>query len=713
LPVTSSIRVTETAAANASVVEGLRFNPGSEVLRELRRIGVSTPKFDGREDKAIIRAADQLFAGRYILREPAITVTLPFDGSEEVFGIAGWDLKLCSFIVPALLARAFDITKDTQYLDAAVDYIVAWAAFESSLLIPRGYIFNDHATATRAIIVTDVWRLYRGSPSYDDTVANELLRYVQRLRQLLSKPEFFEFRTNHGFMQSLSLLHLSIAFPALEGTNNYTSLAVNRLVAQLPYHVNSEGIILEHSAGYHHNGLHRLTAAWRYLGILNIPVPEELALRYEKSLDVNVQLLRPDRTLPLFGDTRTREYGLYPVAKFEEDSRIVNRTVTVDPAEAKPEPSMIAPAAGLAVFWSGLDAWPTAERLSQTVVHWGNFVTQSHKHADEMSISLWAVGQQWVRGIGTWPYGKSRRRAIGWRSSNAPHWLDEPGLVERDAVLESRSTGDEVEFLELVRRNIDGSEIRRQLVLVGGKHWIALDSYHTDTPREAEVLWRFSPDLSVERARGNGVFRAESADGSSLEVQLLGNEDWAIESDLNGEAQWNTGVVFDRELISSPAIRGTSSGTDLAIATAFSIGASEAQSGSSLQWQSNEEWSLSLGRGPGKALRVERQANNLAVKRSDQMTQNLRILSVDDEATVLAQEEKAFLQMQAKYGQPIQFRIEQRVKVSIAVMLATLLQWLAFFLVRTWLSRMWVATLTLSIACWIGVCLFLNLQFLA
>ena len=238
LPVASSIRVTETAAANASVVEGLRFNPGSEVLRELRRIGVSTPKFDGREDKAVIRAADELFAGRYTLREPAITVTLPFDGSEEVFGIAGWDLKLCSFIVPALLARAFDITQDTQYLDAAVDYIVAWAAFESSLLIPRGYIFNDHATATRAIIVTDVWRLYRGSPSYEDTVANELLRYVQRLRQLLSKPELFEFRTNHGFMQSLSLLHLSVAFPALEGTNDYTSLAVNRLVAQLPYHVN-------------------------------------------------------------------------------------------------------------------------------------------------------------------------------------------------------------------------------------------------------------------------------------------------------------------------------------------------------------------------------------------------------------------------------------------------------------------------------------------
>jgi hypothetical protein len=57
--------------------------------------------------------------------------------------------------------------------------------------------------------------------------------------------------------------------------------------------------------------------------------------------------------------------------------------------------------------------------------------------------------------------------------------------------------------------------------------------------------------------------------------------------------------------------------------------------------------------------------------------------------------------------------LERRVKVSIAVVLTTLLQWLAFFFVRTWLPRIWTATLTLSIACWIGVCLFLNLQFLA
>jgi hypothetical protein len=713
LPVTSSIDVTQSEATPAAIVEELRRSPGSDVLRELRHIGVGAPKFGVWKDDEIIKAANDLFTGQYTLEGQSVPVTVPFDGSSEKFGVPGWDLDLCSFIVPALLARAFEVSKNTRYLDGAVDYIVAWAAFESSLFVPRGLVFNDHATAARAIVVSEVWRLYRGGPSYEDATANELLHYVRRIRQLLSKPELFEYRTNHGFMQSLSLLHLSLAFPVLEYTDGYASLAVDRLFSQLPYHLSTEGVILEHSAGYHLNGLHRLAAVWRYLGLLNQPVPDELVNRYEKSLEVAIQLLRPDRTLPPIGDTRTRQYGQYPVASFADEPRIARHIDNVDLEGTRPEPSFVAPAAGLSVFWSGLDTWPTAEGLSQTVVHWGNFDTQSHKHADEMGISLWAGGKQWIRGIGSWPYDKSRRRATGWRSSNAPHWLNEPRLGERDTVLEGRGSGDTSEFLELARRNIDGSEFRRQLILLDGNHWIVLDSYHSDTPREAEVLWRFSPELILESAAGSSVYFVESADDSSLGIHLVANKDWTIESDASGSAEWNTGVESNREIVPSPAIRGTSIGKDLVIAAVFSIGNSQTDKGSSLQWRSNDKWSLSLEQNRGTALRLERRGGNLTVTSAERITRVLRILPVGRESNSLAQEEESFLQMQKKYGRPIQFRLERRVKVSAAVVLVTLLQYLVFVFIRQRFPRMLGAALTLSAACWLGLCLFLHLSFLA
>jgi hypothetical protein len=713
LPVASTIHVSDGSRPTQRVVARLRTNPSPDILRELRRVGASAPYFDAYDDGKIIAAADELFAGRFDLVDPPIAITLPFDGSKESFGIPGWDLQLSSFVVPALLARAYDITTEAAYLDGAVDYVIAWADFESSLLVPRGYVFNDHATAARAIVLTEVWRLYRDSPVYREDSAIDLVQYADRLRHLLSKPKFFEFRTNHGLMQSLSLLHLSIAFPELENTDRYTSLATKRLLSQVSYYLSAEGVILEHSAGYHHNGLRRLAAAWRYLGMLNVPVPDDLARRYERALDINVQLLRPDKTLPLFGDTGTNIHDSYPVAFLEHETGIASRLIVDDAKEGKPQRTTIAQAAGLAIFWSGLDSWPASAQLSQTVVHWGNFITQSHKHADEMGISIWASGHQWVRSIGGWPYDRSRSAATGWRSSNAPHWLGESRLAERETVLAGRATGDRLEFVEMVRSNKDGSTIRRQLLLIDGSHWLVVDDYRADKPRTAELLWRFAPDLSIEDTSKNQMFRIRSSNGVSLWAQLLGNEPWAIEADPDGTAAWNSGVVFDGEIVASPAIRGTSAGRELALATVITSHTETEIDQADFSWQSNQEWTLDIGSDGRGILRVERRASDLTISNSGNTARKLSIVSADADVQTLAAEENAFSRMKAKFGKPVSFRLERRMKISIAVVLAMLLQWLVFSFVEARLPKMRAATLALSFASWAGLCLFLQLYFLA
>jgi hypothetical protein len=120
-PVTSIIDVVATEQVSAAALEELRHSPKDEVLRELHQIGVSVPKFGAWERDQILSAADELFMGRYTLGGKSIAVTLPFDGTKEVFDVPGWDLDLCSFIVPALLAHAFEISQDTRYVKAAVD----------------------------------------------------------------------------------------------------------------------------------------------------------------------------------------------------------------------------------------------------------------------------------------------------------------------------------------------------------------------------------------------------------------------------------------------------------------------------------------------------------------------------------------------------------------------------------------------------------------
>jgi hypothetical protein len=232
-------------------------------------------------------------------------------------------------------------------------------------------------------------------------------------------------------------------------------------------------------------------------------------------------------------------------------------------------------------------------------------------------------------------------------------------------------------------------------------------------PREAEVLWRFSPGAILKKDVGSESFRLQSGLGSHFNARFISNEEWKIEPDPDGEAQWNSGVVSDRVIVPSPAIRGTSFGTDLAIAAVFSTGELGDYDGSNLQWQSSEEWGMSLGLIPGTKLRVSRKGNELHVMSVDDEVEVVRLDAVDDASNALEQENQAYLAMSERYGEPIKFNVERRVKVSIAVVLAALFQVLIIVFVWIWLTTHWVATLGLSSICWIGLCLFLQFSFLA
>ena len=77
----------------------------------------------------------------------------------------------------------------------------------------------------------------------------------------------------------------------------------------------------------------------------------------------------------------------------------------VEPGPSQARATSIYPAAGYAVWWHGLDAWPDASRLSQTVITWSNYPSRAHKLADDMSVLVWAGGRAWLTNTGYWPYG--------------------------------------------------------------------------------------------------------------------------------------------------------------------------------------------------------------------------------------------------------------------------------------------------------------------
>jgi hypothetical protein len=195
-------------------------------------------------------------------------------------------------------------------------------------------------------------------------------------------------------------------------------------------------------------------------------------------------LTRPDRTVPAFGNT---DHAPLPPDEAVDASRPPARAVNLFAA------------AGYAVWWHGLGAWPDAARLSQTVVTWSSFPSRAHKLADDMSVLVWSGGRNWITNTGYWPYGvDGYDDANGWRGSNAPHVRGErrapPGATTLARVGEAAG----VQGIELQRRAEGGVELRRQIVALDGDTWIIADSATGPSDVEVDTLWTTMPGSRVQ-----------------------------------------------------------------------------------------------------------------------------------------------------------------------------------------------------------------------
>lgn len=697
-------------------VERLRVFPTDSVLGEIDGFALGVITFNDLEAQSIIAMADDVFHGRFSFYGTDYSVNVPFRKNDDLFGMSTWHLRLSGFIVPGLLIRAYEVSGDDKYLHAAVDYVIDWADFESSLLIPRGTIFNDHATAARAVVTTKIWRLYRVSRIFSVSEATHLLQYVEKLSRLLQDTRLYEYQSNHGLMQNLALLHIAVAFPILHESDRNIEVGTSRLMAQLRYYVNVEGVILEHSTGYHHQFLSGLSAAWRYLALLGRPVPAEMAGRYERAFKFDANMIRPDGTLPPIGDTRDIPYGIVQKSPLD-DELIASSLVPVSVNEAwRPDHVYLAPAAGYAVIWNGLEYWPSIDDLSQTALVWANFPGDSHKHADELSVTIWSDGNQWVRGLGYWPYISSRPEAVGWRSSNAPHWLGESSLKERSSFLTGYTIDESLTFVDIIRRNAKGDSVRRQVAILDAGVWLVLDNFESESSGEVELIWKFSPDLTMEKRSPQSYSVISKLGPQALTVDFSLPAKSKIEPDYDGHAKWNDGLVSGYDIVEAPAIRLVSGASSPVLNTVFRLrdkASTNTVTRPDFTWKSPEQWKLVLDSGSDQQIAIQRNGDRLGFSGPGEAGLSLDISSTDLEQTRNARRQavEAFEEASRRYGRPFRPSLERRIKLTIAIVVLAIAQLLVFFAVPTRWRFGGPAAGMLTLAGWVALSLFIGLHF--
>ena len=546
------------ALLTSAAVDRARTVPGTSVLTEVAAMHLGAVPVD---PGSAVFIADQILRGSLNLPgfEPMI-LTLPFSENDLVRGLPTFQLAVASLVSADILLDAYRAAGHEAYFQQARDIIVSFARHESSQWVDLGLMWNDHAIAARIPVLVKFWLHYRIHPSFDPAVAQAVLNLVSRSAQMLAKPSFYAWRTGHGIVSNAALLQIAVAFPELSEVATIQRIATERFSKHLTYWINEEGVTLLHSAGYHSQGLFGMML--RLYTLNDIRISENWWARYTKAITFDLQLRRPDDTLPMFGDTLStpRELGKITTRNYSDD--------TAGPLSARIPTAPVNtfasyPVAGHAIWWDGLTpSDPTHAKAAQTVATWSYHPGLGHKMADELSMVLWAGGRTWLTNAGYWPYGMAGRDdAESWGASNAPHILGEAKQSARYSRLRNLGQGGGMSFIDLERTGPAGFTVRRQIIRLANHHsWVVVDNSLDSSTQTIATHWTLYPDLSATHLAGSDQYEITAPDSRwRMQLSFAGSPGHQTAMASGQKSPFAGWVVMDRTPTPAPVIVVTQS----------------------------------------------------------------------------------------------------------------------------------------------------------
>lgn len=626
-------------------VEAARSTP-DEAARERARSLTLAGELKKRSTTETLARANDVLEGRLALAgRPAVQIRSD-DWWADPFQDPTWQLELQSLEHARTLLTAWSLTRRPEYLERARDIVLSWIGFDRWWPFGGGFMWNDHAAAARAVTIATLWDAYSSQPGYEPVVGSALVTSLAKHAGFLLDPRHFTFNSNHGVIQSVALLHVSTMLPILAERSGAVDVAVRRITQQYRLLASPEGLWTEHSPGYQLFAVNLLRDASRSLGLLGRPVPEEWSKTLSGLESGLVQLARRDGSLPQIGDTLEvpGRGHLWP-----ED--LMGRV-----AASQRDERFVAPCAGYAVLWEtgSVRSRRTDRQVVATV---SNFAGQGHKHADELSVYVFAGKRSWLTGPGYWPYASPRRAyAVGWTGANAPSFDGEPEVSERTAEIVGFGHAPWGDVVEMRRRGPMGFTARRQLVWLRPDWLVVADSVTAPEGRRPVVRWLLSPGTSIEGSTGHGwIARATSdADPRAMRVWVLSDVPADVSVAQGAQQPFLGWVSTSRGIEPAPAFEIIPRGRQALVVTIAHL-ASEAEHAANPETPrltaAGEAWALQLGATPGTGVRVEAKPSSVKVVASGVSSQGESpiepVICPDNVRLAHAEERKA---LEAEFG---------------------------------------------------------------
>lgn len=478
-----------------------------------------------------------------------------------------WELNRHQYFIT--LGQAYWLTGDERYAETFVEHVNSWMDQNPPKLGVNWASSLEIAFRSIAWL----WALYFFKDALNQETFSRLCKFLylnaRHLETFLST--YFSPNT-HLTGEALGLYYLGALMPEFKESARWRNNGLEILLAQLPRHVQADGVYFEQSSYYHRY----TTDFYLHLRVLlsnaDVAVPPVLDEKLRLLLDHLMYITRPDGTTPLFGDDDGgRLLGFFNrpandfratlgtgAALFERaDYKFIAGNATEEalwllgPAfdqivATEPEKQSVAfPAGGYYVM---RDGW-TADS-NYLLFDCGPHGTDNcgHAHADALSFELAVNGRTLLIDPGTYTYTGSKQMRDWFRSSAAHNTLtvdnesssvsDGPFSWKTIAHSECSSWITEESFDYVVASHDGFTRLSepvkhtRSILFIKNGYWVIRDLIQTAGEHQLQARFHLAPRLAPLPSKDNTVRVVSDKDDTPvLQISAFArNIEWAKEN---------------------------------------------------------------------------------------------------------------------------------------------------------------------------------------
>ena len=508
-----------------------RAAPTSHLSRA--RVGEIIQRVPANRKAKTLALAEKIMRGQFSYRGVTVTFDQEIDWQHRPNSNIDWTWDLNRHYCLTALARAYAYTEDERFAVHAVTLLKSWMAQNP----PRvgSPVWRPFEVSTRLNAWLWTFFLLLKSDYFAWHGLTDMLTGIAVQAQFLLENLEYHVESNHLLLEAKTLAMMGLFFPEFKDASKWQQVGLNVVWQQFEAQVCADGVHAERSIHYH---MLVGSEMWELIHVLDgndLPMPAMVKPRFAKMVDFARTIVKPDQTIPLFGDAaRTDEHIRFDVRwagqgmpiddemPGEETFWLLNEETSSTAGQYAPKSAGF-PQGGYYVMRE--DSAGSVSYLAFDCGPFGHTPVPSHGHADALSFELFAFGETLITDCGSFRYHAPAPWRNYFRGTRAHNTLmidgqDQSVLVgvrqvERPAMATTHRWIASTD-LDLIEGSHDGYmrltepvTHRRKILFVKPDYWLVLDEVQGSGEHQLDWFYHLMPRAQTSLDVASGELRCQ------------------------------------------------------------------------------------------------------------------------------------------------------------------------------------------------------------